>query len=84
MRGRDVGSFVTPYRRRTQAGLKANDYRPSQSELWQQRRGALLASCPPRNTPNQQDNRERDEAVGHVQLDLKCVDRFGLLQRRAL
>src|SRR6266852_5877773 len=84
MRSSDVRGFVAPDGRSTKGRLQTNNSPPRTSELCREGTRALLAPCLPCHTADQQDDRQSDQSVSHLQPDLRRRDRIELLRAQPM
>src|SRR5712675_309554 len=80
MRSSDVRGFVAPDGRSTKGRLQTNNSPPRTSELCREGTRALLAPCLPCHASDQQEDRQSDKTVSHLQPYLKCRDRIELIR----
>src|SRR6266516_812779 len=84
MRRGDVRGFVAPDGRSTKGRLQTNNSPPPTSELCWEGTRALLASCLPCHASDQQEDRQSDKTVSHLQPYLKCRDGVELIRSQPL
>src|SRR5437016_13369074 len=84
MRSSDVRGFVAPDGRSTKGRLQTNNSPPRTSELCWEGTRALLAPCLPCHASDQQEDRQSDKTVSHLQPYLKCRDGVELIRSQPL